>query len=304
MAASRRQPPPRPERPKHSIPEKLHDIKMIEQRISELEAFDPNSVTARFTDSRVKVLQTAIEETLADVFGNGSDDYNRYARATSLDHGGIAMYVDGFGGGPDPGEARRNVTEGKTEALALLGQAVRRLREEIEREQALSGPAAVPASGRPLAAAADGRRVFIVHGHDGEMREAVARFLTDIGFEPVILHEQPNGGKTLIEKLEAHSEPTKFAIVLLSGDDEGRERGTEKLALRARQNVILELGYFAGALRRARVCALKRGDLEVPSDIVGVVFEPYDDAGAWRQVIARELQGAGYEIDWNKVMRR
>src|SRR6266404_3129436 len=102
MARSRGQPPPGPERPNHTIPEKLHDIKMIELRISELEAFDPNSVTARFTDPKVKVLGTAIDETLADVFGNQTDDYNRYARATRLDHGSI--YADG-----DLVEARRFV---------------------------------------------------------------------------------------------------------------------------------------------------------------------------------------------------
>jgi len=301
--ASRRQPPQRQERPKHSIPEKQHDIKLIERRIAELDAFAPNTVTARFSDPKVQALQTAIEGTLAQVFGNDTDDFRRYQAAARLDHGGIAMYLDGRNH-DDAAEARHYVTQGRVASLELLRQAIRQLQEEIEREQTLSDVSSAPESRGRAVAGAQSRRVFIVHGHDGEMREAVARFLTDIGFEPVILHEQPNGGRTVIEKFEAHSEPAGFAVVLLSGDDEGRQTGTEALTPRARQNVILELGYFAGSLHRSRVCALIRGNLEVPSDIVGVVFEQFDDAGGWKQIVARELQEAGYEIDWNKVMRR
>jgi predicted nucleotide-binding protein len=71
---------------------------------------------------------------------------------------------------------------------------------------------------------------------------------------------------------------------------------------RARQNVILELGYFIGKLGRKNVCALKQGDVELPSDILGVVWIPLDEHGAWRQNLAKELQAAGHNIDWNQVM--
>ena len=84
-------------------------------------------------------------------------------------------------------------------------------------------------------------------------------------------------------------------------DDEGRVNGGT-LKPRARQNVLLELGYFIGLLGRERVCALKRGNIELPSDIGGTVFEEYD-GGGWRQRLGQELQAVGYEIDWNKVMR-
>jgi len=145
-------------------------------------------------------------------------------------------------------------------------------------------------------------RVFIVHGHDGESREAVARFLTRVGLDPVILHEQANRGRTIIEKVEASSD-VGFAVVLLTPDDEGRARGTDKLESRARQNVLLELGYFIARLGRENVCTLKRGDLEIPSDFAGVVWSTMDANGAWKQELAKELAAAGYEIDWNVVMR-
>ena len=135
------------------------------------------------------------------------------------------------------------------------------------------------------------------------MRESVARLLEQLDFEPVILHEQANQGRTLIEKFEDHSETAQFAIVLLSGDDEGRalRDGAATLKPRARQNVILELGYFAGRLGRKRVCALMHGEVELPSDVVGVVYEPFDERGAWRYRLASELRAAGYAVDLNQL---
>lgn len=145
-------------------------------------------------------------------------------------------------------------------------------------------------------------RVFIVHGHDGEAREATARFLARVGLEPVILHEQASRGRTIIEKVEANCD-VGFAVVLLTPDDEGRALGAEALESRARQNVLLELGYFLARLGRENVCTLKRGDLEIPSDFAGVVWSTMDPNGAWKQELAKELAAAGYEIDWNLVMR-
>ncbi|HDL6990173.1 TPA: nucleotide-binding protein [Yersinia enterocolitica] len=145
------------------------------------------------------------------------------------------------------------------------------------------------------------RKVFIVHGHDDGARETVARFLERIGLEAIILHEQANQGRTVIEKVVAHSD-VGFAVVLLTPDDEGCVKGGTPEP-RARQNVLLELGYFLGRLGRDKVCALKRGELEIPSDFAGVVWETMDSNGGWKQALARELEAAGHNIDWNKVMR-
>ena len=145
------------------------------------------------------------------------------------------------------------------------------------------------------------RKVFIVHGHDDGARETVARFLERIGLEAIILHEQANQGRTIIEKVVAHSD-VGFAVVLLRPDDEGCVKGGTPEP-RARQNVLLELGYFIGRLGRDKVCALKRGAVEIPSDFAGVVWETMDSGGGWKQALARELEAAGHSIDWNKVMR-
>jgi predicted nucleotide-binding protein len=147
----------------------------------------------------------------------------------------------------------------------------------------------------------DRSKIFVVHGHDEGAREAIARFIQALGFQPIILHERANEGRTVIEKVEAHGD-VGFAVVLLTPDDEGCAKGGTP-APRARQNVLLELGYFIGRLGRNRVCALKRGDLEIPSDFGGVVYEPFDAAGGWKQILGRELEAVDYQIDWNMVMR-
>jgi len=157
-------------------------------------------------------------------------------------------------------------------------------------------------SAHTVTAAQSGRAVFIVHGHDEAARETTARYLERLGLEAVILHEQVNQGRTIIEKLEQSSN-VEFAVVLLTPDDVGAAAGAkDKLNPRARQNVVLELGYFVAKLGRSRVCALHKGDVELPSDFLGVVYVPMDSAGGWRLLLARELKGAGFAIDLNEAV--
>jgi predicted nucleotide-binding protein len=145
--------------------------------------------------------------------------------------------------------------------------------------------------------------IFVVHGHDEEMKQRVARALECLDLKPIILHEQSNGGKTIIEKFELHAD-VSFAIVLLSPDDFAFPSGgkAEDAKARARQNVVLELGYFVGKLGRAKVFSLKRGDIELPSDLSGVIYTPYDSAGHWRLDLVKELKAAGYQVDANKLI--
>lgn len=147
---------------------------------------------------------------------------------------------------------------------------------------------------------ADKTKVFIVHGHDAEPREAVARFLERMDLTPIILHEQASQGMTIPEKLIAHGD-VGFAVVLLTPDDFGRAKTADADHPRARQNVILELGYFVGRLGRDKVCALLKDGIEMPSDYVGTVYINWDLANAWKFELAKELRAAGYDIDLNKI---
>jgi predicted nucleotide-binding protein len=146
--------------------------------------------------------------------------------------------------------------------------------------------------------------VFIVHGHDEEMKQAVARTLNTLKLNPIILHEQPNRGATIIEKFERNTD-VQFAIILLSPDDMAfpKSEDCEKARPRPRQNVILELGYFVGKLSRDKVFALKRGDdLELPTDISGIIYTPYDSSGSWRFQLVKELKAIGYSVDANDLL--
>ena len=121
----------------------------------------------------------------------------------------------------------------------------------------------------------EGLRSFIVHGHDETAKLALKNYLQNTlkWPEPVILAEKPSGGKTIIEKFEEHSKNIDVVFVLLTPDDVGGAAGAHP-ASRARQNVIFELGYFAGKFGRGsgRVILLHKGDLDLPSDLAGIVY--------------------------------
>jgi predicted nucleotide-binding protein len=146
-----------------------------------------------------------------------------------------------------------------------------------------------------------GHKVFLVHGHDGDLKLQVAEFLERItGQRPIILHEQADSSQTVIEKLEAYASEAGFAVVLLTADDVGKARGAEDLNSRARQNVVLELGFFFGALGRRRMVALYEQGVELPSDIAGVLYKPL--TGNWHTELARELRTAEIDIDMSKLL--
>ncbi|MGK7907568.1 MAG: TIR domain-containing protein [Synechococcus sp.] len=143
--------------------------------------------------------------------------------------------------------------------------------------------------------------VFIVHGHDNEAKQEVARFVEKSGLEAVILHEQANQGKTIIEKLENYSD-VGFGIILYTACDVGAKASPEpELNPRARQNVVFEHGYLIAKLGRQRVCALVKGNVETPSDILGLMYINMDKAD-WQINLAREMQKEyGGVIDLNKI---
>ena len=143
--------------------------------------------------------------------------------------------------------------------------------------------------------------MFIVHGHDDPAKMEVAHLIERAGLNAVILHEKPNAGRTIIEKFEKHGGSAGFAVVLLTPDDVGGPNRGD-LRPRARQNVIGEMFWFAGKLGRGRICALKKGDLEIPTDFAGIVYTDMDDRGTWKAKLLQELETAGYEVDWSKAL--
>jgi predicted nucleotide-binding protein len=167
-------------------------------------------------------------------------------------------------------------------------------------------------------------RIFIIHGRSEQPKDDLADFLTDCGLQPVILSEEPNRGRTIIEKLECSN--VGYAFAILTPDDEGclcgtldrlmQEKSEEKtfgklkigspnlekirsqVKLRARQNVILEFGFFIAKLGRDKVCYIHQGNLEVPSDIHGIGYLEFKKsiADCYNGII-KELKAAGYKLN-------
>lgn len=134
-------------------------------------------------------------------------------------------------------------------------------------------------------------RVFVVHGRNEQARDDMVSFLASVGLEGIVLHEQPNMGRHLLTKFIDEAELVTFAVVLMTDDDEGSAKGGP-LAPRARQNVILELGYFLAHLGQAKVCALISPGLETPSDFDGIVYIKMSLDGKWKKELLRELISA------------
>ena len=146
-----------------------------------------------------------------------------------------------------------------------------------------------------------GHRIFLVHGHDDGLLHEVARFCERLRQQVLILREQPDRGRTIIEKFEQYAD-VGFAIIMLTADDSGCAAGSGSPRPRARQNVVLELGYFLGRLGRSRVCALHKDGVEIPSDYSGILYVAVDQHGAWRLSLARELKAAGFPVDMNLAL--
>lgn len=137
------------------------------------------------------------------------------------------------------------------------------------------------------------KQVFVVYGHDKELKLEVEAFLkNDLKLEVIALDEKPNRGKTIIEKFEHYSKDAGYAVVLMSPDDTMEVDGL--IYKQARQNVVLELGYFMAKLGRTNVCVVIKGKVEKPSDISGILHLPFE--GNWKNDLRGELLAAGVEI--------
>ncbi len=141
------------------------------------------------------------------------------------------------------------------------------------------------------------KEVFIVHGHNDELKEAVARLIEKQGITAIILNELPNMGRTIIEKIEDNSD-VGAAVCLFTADDTGKSVSDSNDSLRARQNVVFEAGYFIGKLSRKRVITIVQKGIEIPSDLQGIVYTPTNN---WRIELIKELDAIGYEIDFSKI---
>ena len=291
---SRQKPAPPPIEVRQFTPEKAEwAVGLLSTRIEGVKALDPKVV--KYADERVRAVGQRIVTNILEVFGENSREYREHQYhdvSTGRSTSAVGMVFD------DSYDARRQhdfASQGIARSVTMLEALIETVRERTSLTT-LSPTASARAVGDTLA-------VFIVHGRAEAVRESVARFVERLGLKPIILHEQANEGRTLIEKLEDHALSVGYAIILATGDDRGGPIGADPTTyqFRARQNVILELGYFHGKLGRGRVCLLYEEGVEIPSDYRGVAYVPLDAGDAWRLRLARELK-QHFNIDLNRAV--
>jgi len=248
-------------------------LELIAQQIEEAQAGEPENLNLWREKTGV---------VLRNVLGDANPLYEsfqtvRYSPAVFTDRTSDEVF-------------RRAKTAGVRKAISILEAA------RLEVDISGGAPEAVNET-RSL-----GVDVFVVHGRDEARKHEVARALQRLtGNEPIILHEQANSGRTLIEKFETNAANAGFAVVIATGDDFGRDSSEANERPRARQNVIFEMGFFYGVIGRARVALLYESDVEIPSDINGIAYIPLDSVGAWKMTLARELETAGLGVDWSAL---
>lgn len=144
------------------------------------------------------------------------------------------------------------------------------------------------------------RQLFVVHGHN--RKDEVVLFLERVtGRKPVVLSDEAGRSRTIIEKFEETAAQASYAVVLLTADDLGRSSRAQENEMRprARQNVILELGFFLGRIGRKNTIGLLGSGVEKPSDWEGVEYIDFD--GEWKLKLGKELIAAGFHIDLGKA---
>jgi predicted nucleotide-binding protein len=272
-------------------PDELRNgIARLSSRLEAIDKFDLASISSQTDNPKFDALYASIDSALSKTFAGYPADYDRYQDAARKDTGRLIINQR-----PPLADIQRAVSKSLERSHTLLEEAIRYLNEQLEEIDDVPTPAATEPKERS-------KKVFIVHGHDVGARESVRRVLHLLGLDPIILQDQASQGLTLIEKFETHSKGVGFAVALLTPDDLGNAQGANAPTPRARQNVLFELGYFAGRLGRGHVCLLKSGDVEIPSDLYGVVYVEYGSHDGWKFNLAKELKAAGYEIDTNALL--
>ena len=253
----------------------MTDYEKLKQIIDEI----PELISANIasSDPKFQAWKTKTERFLIKKYGTDSFEHTQFAKTNFS----LALYTPGTPEYEFVAACQRGLR--KTEAIFQTY-----LDEMAEKSEDTKN------TDHPL----NYSKIFIVHGHDGELKEAVARIIEKQGIDAVILFEQANQGKTIIEKFEDYSY-VGGAVCLFTADDLGKSKDADDDCFRARQNVVFETGYFIGKLGRDHIVILADEDIEMPSDLSGVVRTNTDN---WKFELLKELKTMGYEIDLNRLL--
>lgn len=248
-------------------------------------AQDPNEIGRTASDIARWRMRVATD--LGTIFGDDSPQVKKF-EGISFD-----IYID-------EGSVQIATNRAVGEAVSLLGGLQKRIEFQMQAiTTAKQTDTPIPSS--TVTTPSVHNRVFVVHGHAHNLKNAVARFIDAVGLDAIVLHERPNQGRTIIEKFENEAARVDLAVVLCTADDlaesakaaeaSGNVDGNislDRLKDRARQNVIFELGYFVAKLGRGRVVLISDAGVELPSDLAGVIYSARKN---WQNELMREMCG-------------
>lgn len=258
----------------------MTDYEKLKSIIDEIDTLINKNTRA--SDPKFQAWKTKAERFLIKKYGEKSLEYNKFLKT---------RFSPLIWSGSDLKEENRNVIEICCNGLKSWKAIFETYLEDMENEKD------VYTQDKTIKSEAM-NKIFIVHGHDGQLKQSVARIIEKQGIEAIILSERANKGRTIIEKFEAYSD-VSGAICLFTADDFGRAKKDSSDNTRARQNVVLETGYFMGKLGRDHIVILADNGIEMPSDLSGVV---YTNTESWKIDLLKELQAIGYTVDLNKLL--
>lgn len=257
----------------------------IQRALDEIPTLMPMLISSQEFTKWHRNTRTAIQYT----FGENSQHVEEFKK---IRYSSMAVLIDA----PDyliQAENKKAYQHGLQRASAILESMIEEIEEYWQDDVQPQIASRQPSVGEPVAT----NRVFVAHGRDEAATQTVARYIEGLGLEVVILREQPNEGRTIIEKFEENAQTVGFAVILGTPDDVGSlADNRDNSRPRMRQNVVFELGYFTHSLGRNRVCVLLKGDVERPSDYDGVIYITLDDFGGWRMELAKEMKAAGLPV--------
>lgn len=262
----------------------MKNYKKLEKLIEEIEVLISKRVTSESPEFITWKSKT--ELFLRKVYGAKSFEYKKFDD--------IIFYLTVITGSTTINDEIRACKNGLLCAKATLTALLEFMEEEIEEKSEVE-PTDIAVE--RLDGSGPFSKVFIVHGHDSALKYEMARLIEKQNIEAIILSEQENRGATVIEKIEEYSN-VDAAICLFTPDDFGKEKNDEELKYRARQNVVFETGFFMAKLKRKNVILVAESEVEMPSDLQGVM---YTNVGEWQFKVLRELRSIGYNIDMNKL---
>jgi predicted nucleotide-binding protein len=151
------------------------------------------------------------------------------------------------------------------------------------------------------------RRILVVSGTDDTMKNTMTTALRKLGLASVVMSEEPNQGKRIVDRFSKEYSDIGFAVVLLSPDVYVYPKGEEatKRQRTPSVDVALMFGFLLGKLGKDKVLAFYRetANFAFPIGFEGVKFTPLDDRDSWKLSLIRELQGCGYTVDAERLLR-